>query len=235
MHNRPVYIVMAALALLLSNCVPTGPVPGPDKQAVGTVEGAAVGAGVGAVTGFQLGLATGPGAAVGAGMGAVAGGLQGLVRDQSEEGLLKLAAETKEERRRAFAQEVVSEQLKRRVELHPTRDIYPADLFFYADETKLRPMADDIVREIARINKNRFPWSRLVISAYIKAADEESQYAATLGKKRCQALGDSFVTAGFEARRIETRVVLVKEPLLIDPQDRADRYNQAFELIPADR
>ena len=65
--------------LLLAGCV--GPYPGPDKQGAGLVQGAAVGAGAGAVTGSQLAAGTGPGALVGAGVGAVAGSIQGFAKD----------------------------------------------------------------------------------------------------------------------------------------------------------
>ncbi|MCB0337831.1 MAG: hypothetical protein KDD62_16050, partial [Bdellovibrionales bacterium] len=62
-----------------------GPYSGPDKQFVGMVQGAATGAGAGAVTGSQLSAGSLPGAAVGAGFGAVAGGVQGFLKDEHEE------------------------------------------------------------------------------------------------------------------------------------------------------
>ena len=112
-------------------------VPGPDKQAFGTLQGAATGAGAGAVTGFQIGAPTGAGALVGAGFGAVAGGIQGIMQDQSEEQLLALSTQTRRERERAMVHEVLREQYARRLELHPTRDLFPADLFFSGDDVSL--------------------------------------------------------------------------------------------------
>jgi outer membrane protein OmpA-like peptidoglycan-associated protein len=209
--------------------------PGPDKQALGTLEGAATGAGAGAVTGFQLGAGTGPGALVGAGLGAVAGGIQGAVQDSLDEDLLRLSAEARAERERLYAQEILQEEFKRRVALHPTRDLYPADLFFYGDESKLRPTARPVVRELARLNKERASWSRLVVAAYTKAATSDSEFAQRLGEKRARELVDELVRGGLEPRRLLTRVVVVNEPVLIDPLDRPERYSQAIELIALDR
>ena len=80
---------IAALALCAGSfaCSPftTDPVPGPDKQSIGTFGGAATGAGAGAVIGAQLTAATGPGAWVGAGFGALFGMFSGLGLDLLEE------------------------------------------------------------------------------------------------------------------------------------------------------
>lgn len=231
-------IALCALTALLVSPLAScsrAPRPGPDKQGAGMLAGAAVGAGAGAVTGFQLSAATGPGAAVGAGVGAVAGGLKGLVQDQVEEDMLKTSAELREQREIAAAQEILQDHYRRRMELHPTRDIYPAELFFDADQVHLKCSAHPLVREIAKLNRARYPWSRLVIATYTKSSDENSMYARHLAERRARELGDQFISAGIEPRRIETRSVIVSAPVLIDPADRPDRYNEAIELIPVDR
>ncbi|RMG39755.1 MAG: hypothetical protein D6719_12560 [Candidatus Dadabacteria bacterium] len=225
--------VILFLVTLLVGC--TGPVPGPDKQGGGLVSGAVTGAGAGAVTGFQLGVGTGAGALAGAGVGAVAGSIQGLAKDLTEEDLLALSARTAEERRRAIVHEILNDHYRRRAELHPTRDIYPADLFFYGDEVKLRPGADLLINEIARLNKTRMPWSRLVVASYVKASDQNSVYAEYLAEKRARAICDELTRAGIEPRRLEARGVIVKQPVLIDPHSRPGRYNQAIEIIPVDK
>jgi len=213
----------------------TKPVPGPDKQFVGSAKGAALGAGAGAIVGAELSAATGPGVAIGAGLGALAGGIQGYLKDQEEENYLALAAATHHEREVAYAHEVLEEHYRRRIELHPTRDIYPADLFFYGDEVTLKPSARQLVRELVKLNKTRYPHSRLAIAAYVKAADEESDFAHHLAMQRSKELGDYFVREGLEPRRIETRAIIVAAPVLIDPNDSKNRYSQAIELIPVDR
>jgi hypothetical protein len=43
------------------------------------------------------------------------------------------------------------------------------------------------------------------------------------------------VRAGIEPRRLETRVIVVDAPVLIDPFDSPTRYNQAIEIIPIDK
>ena len=224
-----------SVAVLLSVVGCVGPTPGPDKQFEGTFEGAATGAGAGAVTGFQVGAGAGPGALVGAGFGAVAGGIHGFVRDRTEENLLELSMETDKERQRAIAHEIISDQYKRRMELHPTRDIYPADIFFFGDQVRLRGCSKAIVEEIVYLNKTRMPWSRFQIAVYTKSADNKSAYAYHLSEERAKALGNMMVTAGIEPRRIETKAVIVDAPILIDPADDPGRYNQAVEFIPVDR
>ena len=239
---------LTALVVVVFCAACAGPTPGPDKQFSGGLQGAVVGAGTGAVTGFQVGAGTGPGAAVGAGIGAVAGGIQGFAKDSVEEQMLAMARATQSERERAVVHEILSDQWRRRTELHPTREIYPADLFFYGDETKLRPASVPLVLEIARLSKTRLPWSRLVIASYVKstpAAKKEDQgvegdtkeqtYARHLSLRRAEELGNYFVRAGIEPRRVETRAVIVGNPILVDPNDSPGRYNQAIEIIPLDR
>lgn len=214
-------------------CAPA--LPGPDKQFAGTLEGAALGAGSGAITGFHVSAATGPGAAIGAGFGAVAGGIQGLMADREEAAMLAVAAQSRGERERARVHEILNEHYSRRLELHPTRDIYPADLFFDGDEVKLRPGAESLLSEIARLNKRRLPWSRLAIASYSKVGSGDSEYARHLNERRSRAVGDSLVRAGIEPRRVVTRAVVIDEPILLDPHDKPTRYNQAIEIIPLDR
>lgn len=229
------FVLAVAAPVVLGGCA-TGPLPGPDKQFTGGLQGAVTGAGAGAVTGFQVGAGTGPGAFVGAGLGAVAGGISGFAEDQSEADLLRLSAETRREREVAFAQEILSEQYERRLQLHPTRDIFPADLFFCGDSAKLKPGAEALIREIARINRLRVPWSRLAVAVYSKVAEGgPSAYAEHLSERRSEELCNELVRAGVEPRRLEARAVLVSSPILIDPADDPARYNQAVEIIPLDR
>lgn len=225
----------ALLCACLAACH-SAPLPGPDKQGAGLLSGAAVGAGAGAMTGFQVSAGTGPGAFVGAGVGAVAGGFQGLADDMAEENMLKVAAQSRRERQRALVHETLEDHYRRRLQLHPTRDIYPADLFFMGDEVQLRDGAVALIDEIARLNKRRMPWSRLEIVAYNRSADgEKSDYARHLAQRRSRVIASQLVRAGLEPRRLEARGVIVDAPLLIDPADRADRYNQAIEIVPLDR
>ena len=232
-HSFTGIIIGFGAVLFVSGCAPA--TPGPDKQFAGSLEGAALGAGSGAITGFHVSAASGPGAAIGAGFGAVVGGLQGLIADQEEEAMLALAAESRGERQRAQVHEILNEHYQRRLELHPSRDIYPADLFFDGDETDLKPGADALVAEMARLNKRRLSWSRLVVASYAKANTPDSEFARHLTERRSRAIGDQLVRSGIEPRRVVTRAVIIDEPVLIDPNDKSSRYNQAIEIIPLDR
>lgn len=207
----------------------------PEPLASSTFMGAATGAGAGAVTGFQLGAGTGPGAAVGAGFGAVLGAVNGMLSERLEYQMKLLEAETNKERERAYAHQIIKEQYERRLKLHPTRDFYPADLFFYGDEVTLRPKACLLLEEIAKLNKERLPWSRLVVANYVLSTDDDSTYAKYLSQKRSQVIINELVRLGIEGRRLVSRGVIVKEPVLLDPQDYPLRYSQAIEFIPLDR
>jgi hypothetical protein len=122
------------------------------------------------------------------------------------------------------------------MELYPTRDIFPADVFFYGDESRIRVDAKVVVQELARLNKDRLPWSRFVIASYVKSGKTgDNSYANHLASERARLLSDLFVNAGLEPRRMIARAVIIDEPLVIDPQDDPLRYNQAIEFIPIDR
>ena len=168
---RIIYTTIFFLLIFLSGCYHEL-ISGPDKRFLSMSSGALSGAGAGAITGFHLSSATGPGAFIGAGFGAVAGSLHGFVQDIHEDMLLKLKAETKREMMIAQAHEILADHYKRRMELHPTRDIFSADLFFEADHVDLRKDACTLLSEIARLNKDRYAWSRLVVAVYIKAKNE---------------------------------------------------------------
>ena len=219
--------------VILASCA--GPTHGPDKQFAGAFEGAASSAGAGAIYGIQTGAGSGVGAVVGAGVGAVAGTIQGFAQDQLEEDLLRISADARVERERAVAQQIISENYKRRLELHPARDIYPADLFFSGDNTRLSDLGVVLLKELAHMNEQRLPWSRFAVASYVRANEKESLFARYLAEKRALAIGDFLVREGFDARRVVARGVVMEGPILIDPHDSPERYNQAIEFIPLDR
>lgn len=224
-------------ALFISSCTPTSsePIPGPDKQGGGMFYGAVLGAGSGAVTGAQLSAGAGPGAWVGAGFGAVYGMISGIGQDLLEEDELQRMEESEYLRGVAWTQEVLQEHYERRLELHPNRDIYPADWFFSGDETKLRKEGVLLAREIGTLTRQRMPWSRIVIASYVTASSSDSAYGKHLGKRRAESIATEFLRAGIEARRVQVQGVILPEPILIDPDDSPSRYRQAIEIIALDR
>lgn len=228
------FLLLISVSLLLFSCSPHNR-RGHDKQGEGLAMGALTGAGAGAVTGIHLGAGAGPGVAVGAGIGAVAGSIKGLIQDWAEEDLADLRARINEEEGVAYAHKMLSTHYKQRIALHPARDIYPADWFFDGDEVNLKPQAIPLVREIARLNKRRFPWSRFIVAVYVKAVDDDSEYARHLAIERSREIGNNLVRFGIEPRRIESRGVLIEQPILIDPEDDPRRYSQAVEFIPVDK
>lgn len=221
-------------SVILSSLISCAPKPGPDKQFVGTLQGSVTGAVGGAVTGLQVGSGTGPGAFVGAGIGAITGGFRGLMQDRLEEELLRLQVDAAEARGDAFAQRILQEQWRRRKELHPGRDIFPADIFFTSDSVKLSPEGRAVLNEIYTLNKNRLPWSRFGILSYVQASDPNSQYARHLTSRRARAIGDYLIQLGLEPRRVSARSAVIPGPLVLSDKGRGDRYSQAVEFIPRD-
>ena len=206
------------------------------------VTGVASGAGAGAIAGFQMAAGSGPGAVVGAGFGAVAGSIQGLAQDSAEDQVMALANQTQSERERAVAHEVLQDHYSRRMAFFPSRDIFPADIFFAADSAKLRPSAEPLVAELARINKTRLPYSRLIIQVYTKAREvgpdgkpQPSEFARYISETRAREIVNHMITYGIAPRRLVARGVIVGAPIVVDPNDDPLRYAQAVEIIPVDR
>lgn len=225
---------LSLIAFVLIGC--TGKVVrGPDKSGLAMARGAAIGAGTGAVTGFHVAAASGPGVAIGAGLGAVAGAVNGAFSDLEESEVAKLKQEIEDEQERASTHHLLAEQMERRLRMHPTREIYPADIFFEGDEVTLSKQGHSIVKELSRINKTRKPWSRIIVAAYVKATDPESNYAKHLSEKRARNIGDDLIRSGIEAHRVLTRAVVLDQPILVDPQDESDRFSQSVEIILIDK
>ena len=235
MSQRLIQICLILIFAVLA-CTPfsTKPEPGPDKQASGTLLGAATGAGAGAVVGAQLSAGTGPGAWVGAGFGAIFGMLKGMGLDIIEEDEIAKEAQLAELRERAWAQGVLSEHYAQRIQMHPDRDIFPADWFFEGDKSELKLEAYALVGEIAKLQENRKPWSRILVAVYNKAP-KSSEYSRHLATTRAKAVALQMIRSGMEPRRVLAKGMSISEPVLIDPQDRDDRYNQAVEIIALDK
>ncbi len=231
-----VFLIAFLFSLSACHLLSNDPIPGPDKQARGTIAGAVLGAGSGAVTGFQIGsVGSGQGAVVGAAFGAVYGMISGLGLDLLEEDQLRREFEERKLREYAWTQEVLAEHYARRLELHPGRDIFPADLFFTADESELSEEGLILVQHMANMNKYRMPWSRILVTSYMKSRDPESTYANYVSKQRAKRIATEFIRRGLEPRRVLTKAVIIQNPLVLDPDDNPGRYNQAVEIVTLDK
>lgn len=229
-----VFTILTAFGLVSCSPFTSQPVPGPDKQFVGTWWGALTGAGAGAVTGFEVSAAAGPGAWIGAGFGSIHGLLSGLGIDLLEENALDQQEEQRRLRELSWVQEVLAEHYSRRMELHPSRDIFPADWFFRSDGVLLTPEGHLLAKEVASLTQRRVPWSRIVVAAYSTSRSKDSAYASHVTRRRAEAIANEFVRAGMEPRRVHARAFTLQEPVLIDPDDYPGRYRQAIEIIPLD-
>lgn len=225
--------ILTPIILSLCACTPT-PMPGPDKQGVGTVTGAVTGAGTGAIIGAQMAAGSGPGAFVGAGFGAVLGALKGAGLDLLEEEDIKQLQEVERLKISAWAQEILADHYRTRLRLYPNRDIYPSDLFFEGDANQLCPKTKILAREIAKRIRTDMPWSRIQITSYSTAKDGESSYAEKVNERRAEELAVQFIRGGIEPRRILVKAVTLNAPLVIDPEDHPSRYRQSIEIAALD-
>ena len=221
------------ICLVLFGC--SVPRKGPDKEASSRFVGALTGAGTGAVTGFQLGVGSGPGAAVGAGFGAIAGGVRGAIQDAQEAEEFRLARAVKAAERRSMAQHTIAEFYNKRLEWHPTRDLYPADVFFDEDHINLSEEGEAIVDEFGKLNRERFPWSRFGVVVYVKSHDPKASYAKYIAEHRALAVTNRLIRAGLEPRRVEAHGAIVPEEVFRNPDEVGQRYAQAVEFVPLDK
>lgn len=228
--------VLLLLILLFSSCAPftSDPVPGPDKQAVGTYGGAALGAVAGGAIEKQIYGSITDGSFIGAALGGIYGLFSGLGVDLLEEDQLRRSVELQRAKEMIWAQRALSEHYARRLELHPTRDIFPADWFFQGDQSELCAEGKILAQEIGRLSQQRTPWSRLVITAYVTSSHEDSNYAQFLTKRRAEEIATQFVKVGVEPRRVLTETMILSQPILVDPEDHPDRYRQAIEIVVID-
>jgi len=223
------------ITLLLPGCADySKPIPGRDKQGAGLVSGALMGAGSGIITGAQFGASVGPGAFIGMGFGALWGSLQGLGLDLLEDEDFRILLEVAKTDDEVLAQYTLLEHIEIKSELHPGRDIFPADIFFENGDVKLSRNGAAVARLVTGILSRRSPSSRLEITSYIVSRDKKSTYAKFLGKKRNNAIGITLVGAGIEPRRLVFKTVVVDNPIVIDKYDSRNRYAQALEFALMD-
>lgn len=224
------------------------PIAGPDRQGAGALQGAASGALTGASIGVQAGAAAGPAGALGAGLGAIAGAIQGAALDVVEDRQIQVARMLETEEARTRVQQILTRHYGDRARLHPGRDIFAADLFFKGDESRLSDTGKHLIDEIAKLNKERMPWSRLVVASYVKGEgrdkrSEEAEggrpsrdsWALKLAERRSEQVVNRLIKGGLEPRRLLARGVIVDAPVLMEPESLPGRYNQALEFMMLDR
>ncbi|MDD2941853.1 MAG: OmpA family protein [bacterium] len=223
--------------LLLAGCMPYPftPVEGPDKQASGMLMGGALGAGSGMVITHNLAMSGTRGFITGGSLGVLYGFFAGIGIDLLEEDQLQQIAEIDALSQKLWVQSLLAEHYDRRLRLHPNRDVFPADYFFQSDGSTLTPYSEILVKNLAELNRDRLPWSRIVVASYTTSSDPESPYAHYLSTKRAESIARGLIRYGIEPRRVATKAMTLTEPILIDPQDNPDRYFQAVELIFIDK
>lgn len=228
--------LLAIIALLVGACSPKVVHPRTEKSDMQELEGlrgALTGGISGAITGAQLSGATGPGALIGASLGAVSGSIRGAGLDTIERSLLMNRELLSELKGTTIAQDFLKDHFRKRIELHPGYDLYPADVFFEPASGKLSPLGLAIATEIAKINEHRKDWSRLGVISYVvghKKQNENTVFSYDLTNKRALAIANQFIRSGIEGRRVLAIGKVVEKPVLVDPIDTPTRYAQAIEI-----
>ena len=228
-------VLFAIVVLNLIACADySKPIPGRDKQGAGLISGAIMGAGSGMLTTGHLLASSGPGAFIGMGFGALWGSVYGLGLDVLEEEDFLILDQIAETDLEVAAQYEILEHFELKNDLHPGRDIFPADVFFKNGDTKISNTGDAVAQLFSTILSKRSPSSRIEIIVYQVSKDKASSYASYLGKKRSLEIGNSLVRAGIEPRRIVFKSITIDQPLVLDPFDAPERYYQAVEFALMD-
>ena len=209
-------------------------VPGPDKAGAGLVEGAALGGASGVILSNALGSAAFPALAIGAGLGATFGMISGTGADIVEEESIAQRLEFAALKAETSAQSKLAEHYHTRIRLHPSRDIFPADQFFDSDTSKLSAEGKDLSILIGKVIGSERPWSRILVATYVTSKGEDNQFALQVTKKRAEAIGQAFLEAGVDPRRVVAKGFPLDKPILRDNSDKYGRYNQAVEFILLD-
>jgi outer membrane protein OmpA-like peptidoglycan-associated protein len=161
--------------------------------------------------------------------------VRGAVQDAQEEEELRLARAIEQAEQRSAAQHLIAEYYNKRIQWHPARDLFPADVFFEEDKVVLSDSGKAIVDELGIMNKERFPWSRFGVVVYVKSNRKDSTYATYIAEHRALEIVNRLIRAGLEPRRVEAHGKIVSEEVFRDPDEVGQRYAQAVEFIPLDK
>ena len=204
---RKFIVLLVAAIFLTAGCASLGE---HRKTVIGTLAGAAIGAG----TGYAIGK-DGKGAGIGAAIGALSGGTVGYVLERQERSFRSALAESE------------AASIKREQEVLVLS--FQSDFWFDFDSGVLKPGA---YREIDRVAKilNRYPGSTIRVEGHTDSVGVET-YNLELSKRRARAVKNALIAKGVNPSRIGTMGFGEARPVADNNKDEGRQLNRRVEII----
>lgn len=228
MRRRAWIGALAALTIVFAGCE-AGTIR---KREAGALGGGALGAGLGAIVGNQVGN-TGAGVAIGGAFGALSGALIGNEMDNQDvratQNADRLAAGDRElaENRRLI------EELRARGTDARLTDrgivVNLPDVLFAFNSAELAPEARDTVSEISRTLKEA-PGRRVSIEGHTDSIGSE-KYNLRLSRERADSVASELVHAGTARSRISTHGYGKSRPIASNDSERGRARNRRVEVV----
>jgi outer membrane protein OmpA-like peptidoglycan-associated protein len=222
-------LVLASLSLGGVGC---GAYSSPSSRELGILSGGALGAGLGAVVGNQVGD-SGPGIAIGSAFGAVAGGLIGNALDGRDSQLSDRSERIQEQEDRLAENRKIIEELRARgADAYETERgvvINLPDVLFAFDSYELTSEAYSTVREIVN-SAQATPTRRLAVEGHTDSVGNES-YNLALSQRRADAVSKALKAKGVVASRLSTRGFGEAKPLAPNTTAVGRQRNRRVEVI----
>jgi len=212
MKTRAVAAALALTVTLTSGCAWW-------QEQNRTTKGAAYGTGAGAATGAAIGavLGGGEGAWKGAAIGAAVGGLSGA-------GIGYYMDRQKKE-----MEDVLARQDRVERDGDTLRVALSSDVLFDSGSARLKPGAEDKLREVAGV-LGRYPRTRLEIIGHTDSHGSTASNEA-LSQRRANAVRDELARDGVDPQRIVTQGLGASRPVATNdtPEGRAE--NRRVEIL----
>ena len=228
MSSKFFITAVCGLAIILAGCE-AGSIR---KREAGALGGGALGAGLGAIVGNQVGN-TGAGIAIGGAFGALSGALIGNEMDnqdvranQNAERLATGDRELAENRR------LIEELRARGTDARMTDRgvvINLPDVLFAFNSARLEPSARDTVSEISRALRDT-PGRRVSVEGHTDSVGSQS-YNLRLSSDRADSVARELVNAGTESRRISTHGYGKSRPIASNSTERGRARNRRVEVV----
>ncbi len=188
MNKRPfLWLGIATLSISLAGCTTTNPYTSQPE-----LSKAAIGAGIGAVSGALLGQAIGgshrrQNTEIGAVLGAIAGGSVGYYMDEQQAAL----------RRQLQGTGVSVTRQGNNIILN-----MPSDITFPINQYAIQPRFYPVLNSVAKVLKHYYK-TQIIVAGYTDDTGTP-QYNLQLSRKRAQAVADYLIAQGVQPIRIQT-------------------------------
>jgi outer membrane protein OmpA-like peptidoglycan-associated protein len=222
-------VSISVLGLLFIGC--SNPQPGPDKTAAGMVLGAGWGAGSGVIIGHQLDV-PGEGAAIGAGFGAVHGAITGAGYDLAEGAILKEKRELASLKVQNLANTRELAQIQAKLDDAAVSDVGGGvyQVFFDLDATSLKAGSVANVQTIAEsLKRNPAAYKINVVGHADDSGNPE--YNERLAESRARTVSALLGSHGVSMDQIAVASFGSKRPLVTNTTAEGRQLNRRVDIF----